>query len=178
MRRKKKRRSDSFEMAKKYSSPNGEQIITHRQGDIYFGRIIMDLPFVPIIYRKYLEKDYESKITLEERTFEFLCVGNPKNKKRRLDLNKGIVMKLFLDNLEKEFNRGDIERSLGKDDLTTTLWRFEDFKDSQCFELICGKKKNGHKPFSTYTLISIEPTRKYLEKLERWDVEFGLNGSR
>jgi len=152
----------------------GKVTITRREGDIYFGRVLLNLPPLPRVYLRFMPVDYESQIPDEERTVEFLSIGGPFDRNYlRLDGNLGRVLEFLLSNIGRPFEKKDLEDALSVGELYSALpdlsCRIE--SKSRCFRL----SKETEERRAIYTLDQVESSREYLERLEELDRELGIN---
>ena len=154
----------------------GKVTITHRQGDVYFGSVFMDLPPIPKIYRRFFPEDYEAQIPDEERRKEFLSIGGPrKTDMLRLDKSPGRVAKLLLDNIGVPLRTREIKEKIPQGELGQTLGglEFKFNKHSRCFNL--SKEMRGRE--ALYTLTRTDPSQDYLKRLEELDNELGIDSA-
>ena len=149
---------------------SGEERVTQRQGDVYFGYVLRPLPKIDPIYQRFIPEDYESRIPEEERIEEFLSIGNPDSFGHiTLSGKKGRIMQFLLRHVGQTFSKKDISEGIGVE-VGDAILGLNGFRNSQCFEIV--KTSNNGK--SHYTLEEKEPSPEHLRELEKLDVKFGL----
>ena len=148
-----------------------EATITHRIGDIYFSKILEDLPSCPRVYRKFLPKDYEALITDEERTVNFICVGSPYGRGDKDNTDKSKLMMLLLKNIGKSLNMKNLKEGIGKSVISNPLRElmYDINTNSKCFNL----SRSNRSP-RTYTLEELELDEDEISDLKQLDIRLEI----
>ena len=149
----------------------GEQKITHRVGDVYFGESLIGFPPIPEIYRRFIPENYEDLITDKERTINFISIGSPFRWQFKSNSHLGIITNFVIENRGEEFVLADLkdkfEFSNLSSHLCTLVFRFE--RESVFYELT----KSESKPI-VYSLVETTPREYDLERIAKLDIELGL----
>jgi len=150
----------------------GNQEITHRIGDVYFGKSIQDFPYLPKIYRRLIPKNYNELITEEERTVNFLCIGNPFWAQYDINSLYGKLTIHFLNNIDKRYGLAQLKDATGNRELSDAMRSVRDnFNgNSKYFQL----STKSRKPVE-YSLEKSKSFEVHLRELERLDIELGID---